>query len=91
MSKVLDKYIGNTYLHARYKKVEVLSAVPKSRTLVEIKIIERGPGYDPDKQKYTGVKSKSGWYRGENYAYGTITTTHYKELQQLKPATSEDS
>jgi hypothetical protein len=88
MTKILNKYIGNTYLHPRYKKVEVMKQIPGSRTKLEVKIVDRGPGYDETKKKYTGVRFKSGWCRGQNYAHGELKIIHYKEL---KPISSEIS
>jgi hypothetical protein len=79
MSK-LDDMIGKEFVHEKYGLILVKNKIPKSRTKLSVEIIERGPGYNPILNKYTGVKSKSGWYRGQNYAYGDVKEVHRKEL-----------
>lgn len=81
MSKKLQSYVGKIHSHPQFGKVKVLRPIPKSRTLLEVKLIDRGPGYDHNLKRYTGVKVSSGWMRGQNYQYGHIDETHYKHLK----------
>lgn len=78
----LEEYIGNIYIHPVLGEIEVLRVIPKSRTKLEVKVIDRGPGYNVSSKKYTGVKLSTGWMRGQNYDYGKIDEVHYKDLQK---------
>jgi hypothetical protein len=83
MSKKLDKFIGKTYIHPDKGKVEVIDKVPKSRTKLEVKIVDRGIGWDEMKKRYLGVRKPSGWMRGQNYSYGQVVNVHYADLEEV--------
>lgn len=80
----LDKLIDKYFKHKDLGEVKVLSKVEKSRTKVLVRVIDRGPGYDHDKKRYRGVRTKGGWYRGENREYGTEHEVHHKDLTKIK-------
>lgn len=73
-----EKLTGQTMIHPDLGNVEVMEA--KSRVKVMVKVLGRGPGWNEQKQKYTGVRIKTGWYRGENREFGTIHETHIDKL-----------
>ena len=84
MSKILSQYILQTCLHPVLGKVAVLRAVPRSRTLLEVQVIDKGEGWDKEKKKYTGIKLPTGWMRGQNYSEGHIDEVNYKDLQKIE-------
>jgi hypothetical protein len=81
MSKKLDKYVGKTYLHPSLYRVEVVKKVPKSRTMLVVKVIDKGKGWDEGRKRYTGIKVGSGWMRGQNYSFGQSEEVHYNTLE----------
>lgn len=83
MSK-LEEYLDKHYDHPKYGHVQIIGIVENSRTKLHAEIMERGPGYDHQRKKYTGVKKKSGWYLGKNYMYGKTVTVHHKFLTEKK-------
>lgn len=83
MSKKLDKFVGKNYIHTSLGEVEVLKKIPKSRTRLEVKIINKGVGWSTKKRKYTGVRKPGGWMRGQNYNEGNIEEVHYEELKEI--------
>ena len=44
--KKLAQFVGNEYLWRGKELVEVIGVVPKSRTKVEVKLIDRGEGWN---------------------------------------------
>jgi len=77
----LKSKIGKRFEHDSLGKVEIVGVEENSRTKVLVKILERGEGYDESTNKYKGVRTKSGWFRGENKQYGTIDVVHIKTLK----------
>lgn len=73
--------IGKTFLHDSLGKVEVMAVEEKSRTKVIVKVLDRGKGWNEEKQKYTGVRISTGWYRGENRQFGNVDVVHIKTLK----------
>ena len=72
----------------------VIGIAPNSRTLLIVKDIDRGPGWDEEKQKYVGVKhykqtphgpKQVSWERGQNYAFDDKgeQTVHISQLELL--------
>lgn len=64
-------------------KGQIVSMVEGSRTLVIVKDIERGKGWDESTQSYKGIFTKNGWYRGENDGYGDEVEIHIKYMNEL--------
>lgn len=83
MSKKLKEYVLKTYTHPVLGKVEVLRVVPKSRTLLEVQVVDKGEGWNQEKKKYTGIRKGSGWVRGQNYDEGHIDEVHHKDLTKF--------
>lgn len=79
--KANEKIVGKTMVHRAMGKVKVTSAVENSRVLVNVEQIDRGPGYDKEKQKFTGVRIKTGWFRGENRDFGKTDVVNISELE----------
>lgn len=83
--KANQTYVGKIYTHTTLGKVKVQSIVDGSRVMVNILEIDRGIGWNEITQSYTGRKIKMesgvGWYRGENYSFGTKHQVHIKELK----------
>lgn len=52
----------------------------EGRTKLILKDVYRGPGWDETLQKYVGVRTVLGWFRGQNYGYGEEMTIHVKEI-----------
>lgn len=50
----------------------------------EVQEIDQGIGWDPEGQKYKGVKTRSGWMRGQNYSYLAIHTARISDLKPEK-------
>jgi hypothetical protein len=82
MSKKLDKFVGKVFIHPDMGEVEVLKKVPKSRTRLEVKVMERGIGWCKQRRRYVGVKMPSGWMRGQNHDRGNTYEIHYSELKE---------
>ena len=76
----LKEYIGNTYSHPTLGDVKVNRIVPKSRTKLEVTVVDRGPGYNEERKRYTGIRKGKTWTRGENRQRGHVDETHFKEL-----------
>jgi hypothetical protein len=61
---------------------EIVSQVEGSRTLFNIKDVDRGAGYSKEKRKYVGVNTPNGWHLGKNKDYGLVLTDiHKKDLE----------
>jgi len=87
----IDKMIGKGFNHSNIGKVRVIEKIERSRTKVLVKEIDRGPGWNPEKEKYTGVSSKTyrdgtlsstSWCRGQNYDLGE---KHQVRIDYLTP------
>ena len=79
--------IINTIMqHSKLGNVLILSKKPKSRTIYSVEQIDRGRGWNEEKQTFTGWKTKNGqnWSRGENKEFGKIQDVHIKELKTVK-------
>lgn len=83
MSKKLDKFVGKNYKHPKLGEVVVLKKIPKSRTKLGVKVVDKGVGWNSSKKSYTGVKKPGGWMRGQNYGEGNIEEVHYEELKEI--------
>jgi len=59
---------------------EIEERVEGSRTMLMVKDIDRGPGWDENTQSYKGVRTANGWYLGRNYDYGTIHPVHINRI-----------
>jgi hypothetical protein len=83
---MIKNLVGETFNHHYHGLVEVVDVVPKSRTKVVVKEINRGVGWDEQSQSYKGVKLKLkdgvGWMRGQNFGFGTEHVIHKKELSR---------
>ena len=73
-------YIYKTYTHSTLGAVKVLKVVPKSRTKLVVELVDRGAGYDHEKKRYTGIRKRGGWVRGENHQRGHVDEVHHKDL-----------
>ena len=76
----IKNLIGKMATHPQLGRVLVISVPEKSRTKVEVRCVDRGPGWNRDKQKYTGVRLFQGWIRGENKQYGHEDVVKRQEL-----------
>lgn len=78
-------FVGKVCIHDQLGRVTVDSVVEKSRTMVNVTVIQRGKGWDEIKQKHTGYNPKglSGgvWARGENREFGNKDFVHIKTLR----------
>lgn len=83
MSKA-DNYVGKQFNCKGVGLIEVIEKVLKSITKVVVKEIDRGQGYDETKEKYTGVKIRKGWFRGQNFDFGKTHEVHINDLSQIK-------
>ena len=75
----IKNLIGKKAIHPQLGKVVVTAVAEKSSTKV-VGCIDRGPGWNQDKQKYTGVRLFQGWIRGENKQYGHEDLVKANEL-----------
>jgi len=80
----LKDYLNKRYMHNDLGLIEVISVAPKSRTKVAVKILDRGKGWDENKQRYKGVRISTGWYRGENREYGNVDIVHINTLTECQ-------
>jgi hypothetical protein len=90
--KVKD-FIGKEAIHKDYGRVLVTSAPPRSKTTVNIKVIQRGPGWDEALQKYKPVRTVRDnpdagpgaktihYYTTRNDEYGVEDECHIKDLK----------
>lgn len=76
-----ERLVGKIKTHPQFGKVSVDRVHGKTRTKVEVTVLNRGKGYDEIKDKYVGVKSKGGWSRSENREYGSTQIVHINELE----------
>lgn len=75
--------IGQIMNHLDLGKVKVVSCINRSRTLVEVEILDKGKGWDEQSQSYKGHTNKIGWMRGENRECGNLDVVHRKELTAI--------
>lgn len=79
--------INTVMKHDKLGNVLILSKKPNSRTIYNVEQIDRGAGWDDEKQIYTGhsAKFKTGvkWARGENKEFGKLQDVHIKELKPV--------
>jgi len=61
-------------------KGKIIRKLEHSYTKVEVKDIDRGPGWNEKTQTYKGCKFKGGWGRGQNYGFGDEHIIHIKDL-----------
>ena len=61
--------------------IEIVSIPEGSRTVVVVKDIYKGKGWDEELKKYIGVKCTNGWYRGQNYGWGREFKVHIKDIE----------
>ena len=66
----------------RTQKVLIIEKTGRSH--YKAKDIERGPGWNEEKRKYTGVKFPNGWMRGQNYCYGEVFEIQKKQIIKSK-------
>lgn len=73
-------------------KGEVVSRIDGSKTMVVVRDIDRGPGWDERSRSYKGTTNRdfdpesgeliaTSWSRGENRFFGTEKTCHIKTLE----------
>jgi len=94
-----EKLSGKTMIHKDLGKVKVLSPFDKSRTKVEIEVIQRSKGWDEDTETYKRIKTISPnlnklgeeigktiqfkTYRHENSQYGHKDVCHINDLNEI--------
>lgn len=76
-----DKIIGMNLTHKKLGEVLVVSKKQKSITMLNVRQIDRGPGWNEEEQRYTGVKRPGGWSRGQNYDFNKTEESHIKQLE----------
>tara|TARA_R110000772_G_scaffold66676_2_gene148346 strand:- start:101 stop:391 length:291 start_codon:yes stop_codon:yes gene_type:complete len=92
-----EQLVGKTMIHKDLGKVKVLSSFNKSRTKVEIEVIQRAKGWDENSEKYKPIKRvipnfnvlgeeigksiRSKTYRHENSQYGHKDVCHINDLK----------
>ena len=84
--KALQKLIGKEAHHNILGRVLITGVPQNTRTRVNVQVIDRGPGWDEIKQRYTGVRFPGGWSRGQNYQYGDTHTVRIENLSGLEEA-----
>lgn len=65
-------------------KYEIVKRDAKRYTIYTIRDIDRGQGWCELTKTYKGVKTSSGWFRGQNYNYDQEITTHRSNLNLIK-------
>ena len=83
----MKKPILNTVmLHKKLGNVLILSKKAHSHTIYSVEQIDKGRGWNEEKQIYTGWKTKNGqnWSRGENKEFGKVQDVHKRELTPVK-------
>jgi len=77
--------VGSEMFHSKFGNVLVVSKKERSRTIFNVKQLDRGKGWNDEMKRYDGysVKNERGiiWCRGENKDYGKINEVHIKELK----------
>lgn len=80
MKSITEVKIGKVFYHPDLIKVKVLGRIPKSRTKVEVQVVDRGKGWDEKSQSYKGVKYPNGWGRHQNREYGHKDVIDFRTL-----------
>ena len=62
-------------------KVEFVEMKPKSRTKCLVKLKEKGKGWDESTKSFKGIKTKTGWSRGERKDFNQVIECHIKNLK----------
>lgn len=75
-----SKLVGQEMTHPQLGKVKVTGVKEGSRTVVLVECIDRGAGWNEQKQAYTGIKIKNGWMRGQNHQFGHKDEVHFNTL-----------
>ena len=79
--KIEDLSKNTLYSHDSYGTVEFLRKEKEnSKKMVVVKCVERGRGWDETYKKYTGIKTKCGWYLGKNRYYNQEFIVNIKNL-----------
>lgn len=81
--KKSEKYIGKIYKHVSLGQVSVDSVHEGSRVFVNVTILNRGRGFDQSKNRYVGIRTRTGWYRGQNKEFGQKDVAHIKDLKEI--------
>lgn len=85
----IKKIKGKEAIHPHLGRVLITGSPKRSRVMVNIQCIDRGPGWDDVKERYVGVRASymaqdgrrtRTWYRGENRQYGAEDTVHVNDL-----------
>lgn len=89
-----DKFVQKEVISKDYGKVFVEGKVKGSRTLVNVKVLQRGKGWDDTTQQYTKYfRGKTiqddgsyslNWGYTHRDEYGKTDTVHIKTLKQLE-------
>ena len=74
--------LGDEFNHPIHGRVLLVDRVGRVRGLV--READKGPGFDG--HGYPGVKTRTTWHRGRNYAYGA---EHIVRVDELTPVKSE--
>ena len=72
--------VGKVRTHSQLGKVTVNKVHEGSRVFVDVTVIDRGKGWNKERQAYTGHTNSVGWMRGENREFGNKDTVHIKTL-----------
>lgn len=89
----ISDFIGDYAIHDHYGKVFVIDAPKRSRAMVNIKVVERGPGWNEAKNQYErffigatlqrdGSRSLR-WGFTNKDEYGVKETVHIKTLKKI--------
>ncbi len=86
-----QKFTGDKMQHETLGLVRVKRPVAGSFTKVKIEVIDRGPGWNPETESYTGVKKSHtengeksfSWMRGQNYQFGDVDNVHVNTLKAI--------
>lgn len=73
--------LNKTFNHFDLGKVKVISKVERSRTKYIVKCIDKGRGWSEKLQSYKGIRTKTGWFRGENREFDTEHIVHKNTLK----------
>lgn len=80
----IKDYLNKKFIQDNLGLVKVVSIAPKSRTQVAVKVLDKGKGWDKTKKIFKGVRTSTGWYRGENREYDNVDTVHIKTLKECQ-------
>ena len=90
LHKDIQPEISVTYNGKHWKTtVLILHFLPKSKTQVMVRDIDRGRGWDEISESYKGYYARGGncatgtWIRGQNHGYTDEFKVHIKELEPI--------